>query len=137
MYLTLILVVFFGSIVVFFAQEFSGTFKKIFAIKGMILLIPLAVASWAVYAFDYWVLWAIYYYRELLQAGLYFLQSLIPFQKGSETIALVVLLTAVSVIPVLALDFILRKRTFKGYQYPYVTSTLILIITTVSLLVAN
>ncbi|HAU1962493.1 TPA: hypothetical protein F8R58_15485, partial [Legionella pneumophila] len=110
---------------------------KIFAIRGAKLLIPLGLASWLIYNFDYLFIWAIYYIREVLHAVLSFLTRVMPFKQYSTAIALIILLTTVSVGPVLLLDLINRKRTYKGYAYPYLTSTLILIFCTVILLVVS
>lgn len=135
MYLTLAMVVFFASIMVFFSQEFINTFKRIFAIKGAKTIIPIAIASWAVYTFDYWFLWAIYYYREFLKACLTLLTDMIPFHRGADSIALIVLLTLLSVLPMSILMWYRRYRNYKPYGYPYLTSALIIITSAVILLV--
>lgn len=135
MYLTLALVVFFAAILVLFSQEFIRLFKRIFAVKGAKLLLPLAFASWFVYTFDYWGLWGIYYYREFLQTLVAFLMDLMPFHVGANAIATIILLTFISVAPVFLIKFILWKKHYKHYQYPYLTSTLIWLISAVLLLV--
>lgn len=135
MLLTLAILVFFASIIVFFSQEFIRMFKRIFAIWGAKTIIPLAVASWAVFTFDYWFLWAIYYYKELLQRSCDFLTELMPFQQGAALVAAIILLTVISVAPVYFLDLFLRKRTYKHYKYPYVTSTMIWLISSELLLI--
>ena len=61
MLFTLAAVVFFAAIVTFFSQEFIGIFKKIFAIKGAKLILPLLLASWCIINFNYLVLWVVYY----------------------------------------------------------------------------
>ncbi|HAT9660178.1 TPA: hypothetical protein JBD28_08950, partial [Legionella pneumophila subsp. pneumophila] len=108
MLLTLALVILFATIMVFFSQEFIRTFKKILAIKGAKLLVPLGIASWLIYNFDYLFIWVIYYIREVLQAVLAFLTRIMPFKPYSTSIALIILLTTVSVGPVLLLDLIYR-----------------------------
>ncbi|KTD74015.1 hypothetical protein [Legionella tucsonensis] len=125
MLLTLALVVLLSSIVVFFSDEFIKSFNKIFAIKGAKLFIPLFAASWLVYTYNFWVLWAIFYVRELLHIVQNFLVSIMPLQKGAVPVVLVFMLTFLSVLPVLILDIFSRRKNFKGYQYPYVTSALI------------
>lgn len=135
MLLTLALVVFVGSIFVFFSQEFIRTFKRIFAIKGAKLVLPIAIASWLVFNFDYWLLWAIYYIREVLRSLLSAVTWLIPWQIGSVSIALIVFLTLISVVPVIVLDFIMRKRAYKTFRYPYLASTLIWLMSSVLLII--
>jgi len=61
MLFTLAAVVFFAAIVTFFSQEFIGIFKKIFAIKGAKLILPLLLASWCIINVNYLVLWVVYY----------------------------------------------------------------------------
>ena len=125
MLLTLTFVVFFASIFVFFSQEFMRTFKKIFAVKGAELVLPLIIASWLIINFDYWVLGFLIYCREILLSIALFLMSLPPMQTMTSFLALIFLLTFISVFPVWLIDVILRKRNYKPYQYPYLTSTII------------
>ncbi|MCW8410094.1 hypothetical protein OQJ13_14030 [Legionella sp. PATHC035] len=135
MLLTLTLLVLFGSILVFFSEEFIKTIKKIFAIKGAKLIIPLFVASWLIFSFDLWVLWAIYYLREMLHDILNYLVQIMPFQNWALQVVLVFMLTFLSVVPVLVLDFLSRRKTFKSYQHPYVTSSIIWVLSVFLLII--
>lgn len=135
MLLTLALVVFIGSIFVFFSQEFVRTLQRLFGIKGAKLVLPLAIVSWLVFNFDYWFLWAIYYIREVLRGLLAAVAWLIPWHIGSISIALIVFLTLISVVPIIVLDFVMRKRTYKTFPYPYLASTLLWIISSVLLII--
>jgi hypothetical protein len=128
MLLTLVLVVFFFTVVMAFSQEFYGLFKKIAAIKGAPLVLPLAVASWIVFNLDYWLLWAVYYVRECLQVILGFLNYLIPFKQAAASIVLILFLTVISVVPVFFLDLYLNKKKHITYHYPYAMSAIIWII---------
>lgn len=82
MLLTLALLVLLSSILVFFSEEFGKAIKKLFAIKGAKLIIPLFAASWLIYSYNFWVLWGIFYLREILHNVLNFLVQILPFQKG-------------------------------------------------------
>lgn len=134
MLFTLTLVILLGAITVFFSQEFLGFFKKIFAIKGMKLFLPLFIASWLVFTFDHWGLWGIYYYRQILSYVLVFLVDIMPFSYMAEHVALIILLATISVLPVYLIDLSLRKRSFKRYQYPQVTSLFLFIVTSLVVL---
>ncbi|MBL7479462.1 hypothetical protein [Legionella bononiensis] len=134
MLLTLALVIFAAAIMILFAQEFIRTFKKIFAIKGAKLFLPLLLGSWLVLNFDYLCLWGFYYYQEILNAIVVFLAGLIPIQSIARPLVLIIVLTLISVVPVVLLDLYLVKKTYKHYEYPYLTSTLIWIITAVMFL---
>lgn len=137
MYFTLAVLVFFGAIVVFFVQEFKNMFLKFLEIPGMLLLAPLAFASWAIYTFDYWVIWGVTYYHETLRLLLDALVYIIPFKAYATPIAAVIVLTAVSVIPVWVADYILLKRRYRGYQYAYITCALIWLISGAVLIVLD
>lgn len=134
MYLTLALVVLFASIAVFFSQEFISVFKKLFAIKGVPLFLPLLVASWLIIAFNYWSLWIVYYYNEMLQIILTFMMHVIPFEKGAGSVALVILLTVISVLPVYLIDLLVRRQTYKPYKYLNITSAIIWLVSAILLL---
>ena len=125
MLFTLAAVVFCAAIFVFFSQEFIRTFKKIFAIKGAILILPLAAASWIIFNFDNWVFLGIYYCRDVLHAIVTFLTRIIPLGQASSYVASILLLTVISVGPIFLLDWYFLKKTYKPYPHPYLTSTLI------------
>ncbi|MCL5273041.1 MAG: hypothetical protein M1486_07070, partial [Gammaproteobacteria bacterium] len=57
-----------------------------------------------------------------------FFTQIIPFNKGAYSSVLIIILTLISVVPVVLLDMYLVKKTYKHYEYPYLTSTLIWII---------
>ncbi|MCW8398219.1 hypothetical protein OQJ26_05370 [Legionella sp. PATHC038] len=135
MLLTLALLVLFGSILVFFSEEFIKTIKKIFAIRGAKLIIPLFAASWLIFSFDLWVLWAIFYLREILHDVLNYLVQMMPFQNWALQVVLVFMLTFLSVVPVLILDFLSRRKNFKSYQHPYVTGGIIWILSVFLLII--
>ncbi|HHT0592621.1 TPA: hypothetical protein ACTXXA_001587 [Legionella anisa] len=128
MLLTLAMVVLLSSILVFFSEEFIKAFNKFFAIKGAKLLVPMFAASWLIYTFSFWCLWAIFYVREILVEVLNFLVRIMPFQNGAVSVVLIFMLTFLSVVPVLILDIFSRRKKFKGYEYPYVTSGVIWLI---------
>ncbi len=125
MLFTLAAVVFCAAIFVFFSQEFIRTFKKIFAIKGAFLILPLAAASFVIFNFNDWVYLVIYYYRDALRGILTFLTWIIPLGQVSSYVAAILLLTFISIVPVYLLDWYFRRKTYKPYPYPYLTSTLI------------
>ncbi|WP_058535681.1 hypothetical protein [Legionella saoudiensis] len=134
MLFTMTLVILLGAIAVFFSQEFLGFIKKVFAVKGVKLFLPLLAASWFVFSFGDWVIWGITYYRELLATVLTFIVAIIPLPQIAEYTALVIVLTVVSVLPVYLIDLYMRKRSYKSYNYPYTTSTLLFIVSTFVLL---
>jgi flagellar biosynthesis protein FlhB len=131
---TLAMVVVLASIAVFFSQEFVRALKKLFAIKGVFLFLPLLAGSWFVFTFDYLALWGVYYYREILQSALHDLVSIMPFTAYAEQVALIILLWCVSILPVIAIDQYIRRKSYKGYQYPNITSMILFIVSAILLL---
>ncbi|CAM2971263.1 hypothetical protein [Legionella worsleiensis] len=131
MLLTLALVVFSAAIMILFSQEFIAIFKKIMAIKGAKLLLPLFFGSWLALEFDYWFLWGIYYYKEMLHEVVTFCSHLFSISSYSYSVFSIIFLSLFSVIPVVLLDWYHMKKTFKHYEYPYLTSALIWICTAI------
>lgn len=135
MLLTLALVVFAGAIITLFSQEFFSLFKKIMKIKGAKLIIPLAIASWAVVTCDYWFIWGLNGYRDMLHTILNAMVWVMPSYPICTYIVIILFLTVISVGPVMLLDLIFLKRTYKYYPCPYLTSILIWLINVFTLTV--
>jgi hypothetical protein len=131
---TLALVVFLGSILIFFSDEFIKFFKKLSAVKGAKLFIPLFIASWFVSHYEFWVLLGMLYLRERLGYISNFLVQIMPFQLGSRFVVLIILLVFLSVVPVCVMDFLSRRKNYRGYKYPFVTSAILWIMCVVLLL---
>ncbi len=136
MLFTLAAVVFFAAIMTFFSQEFIRTFKKIMDIKGAKLILPLLAASWLVLTYDYWALWVVYYYRELLNGIVRMVAYIIPFSQISYYVASILVLTIISIVPVFCFDyFFYRKKNYKPYPHSYLVSTIIWIVNALALIV--
>jgi hypothetical protein len=125
---TLALVVFFAAIVLFFSQELIGLIKKIFEIRGAKLFLPLAIASFAVYELNFWFLWIIFYYKDFLQSSWSLIHNFLPASPTNTSVSYIIVLTGVSVIPVVLWGFITRKSRYKGHAHSHVASILIWVI---------
>jgi hypothetical protein len=135
MLFTLALLVLSASVAIFFSEEFYNAFKKLFEIKGIKLLLPLSIASWAVCSFDYGSIWFIFFCSLLVEGTVSFLVSIMPFQEFSVPISLIMALFVLSIVPVFLIDFIFGKRTYKGrYQYIHISSIFIFVVSAVLLL---
>lgn len=128
MYLTLALVVLIAAIVTLFSQEFISIYKRIMAIKGAKLFLPLAVGSWAVLNYNYWVLLGIYYYREVLNTLIKGLAWIMPFGQFSSSIATILILTVITIAPIILLDLLWHNQYYKAYPYSNLTRILIWVI---------
>lgn len=132
---TFALAVLFVAMIVIFSQDIKKVFKSIFAYKIAQFILPLLLASTVIYVFNEWVLWVLYYYSYGLKIALHFVIQNMPFQYGAEIIARVLLLCIISVLPVVVLKFIFSKKSYIPFQYPYLTSTVLWIITAMILAV--
>lgn len=134
---TLAFIVMLSAIVLFFSQEFIRVFKRIFEIPGAKLLLPLAVVSWLISEFHDEFLVCVLYAQKSLLDILAFLTQLLPFQLGASSVVLILFLTLITVVPVFVLHVYLLKKNYQGYQYPYLTSTLIWLATALLCLSAS
>lgn len=126
---TMAYVIFIAAIVVFFSDEIISFIKRVFEIRGALLLLPLVVASWAAYAFSDLFLWLIHFYREFFHTLVSLLAHLFPFTQYADQISTVILFTAIAIGPVVLWDIATNKRAFKWYRYSYFASSLVWIIT--------
>ena len=122
---TLAAIVVIAAIVCFFAQEFGRLFKSILAIKWMNVILPLAFASYLVCDFQVFFMQVIGDIRTFLLDLLQYIEMIFPVNSYVISIIVILYLTALSILPVVLLDIYHRKRTFKPYPYPYLTSTLL------------
>lgn len=129
MLLTIALLVLCSAIVVFFSQEFGEAIKKFFKIPGMKLILPTALASFLVAYYEPWVLWVLLKLKAILYVLAEGIKDILPFETGDWLVAQILLLTALTIIPVLLIDLWSVKKTYERFKHPYLLSTLIWIIT--------
>lgn len=132
MLITFALVVIVAAIVVFFSDEFARLFKKIAAIPGVKLFVPLIFASWVVERFDTWLVWMLLKLKQWMHGLIYALARWLPIEKGALSTAHVLNLFLVTVLPLLILHFsALRKPRYELWPYTYhlvITIWLVLVI---------
>jgi hypothetical protein len=130
---TLVIVVCITAGLGFFSQELNQLFKKIFSIKGAPLLLPLALGSWVVVVAGNVVIYLLNDVRAHLNKINQFLLNLIPQGQYSEELILIFLLTCLSIIPVIVLNILSYRKSYKPYEHPYLLSTLIWIVSSILL----
>lgn len=135
MLFTLAMVVFMGGIFICFSQEFIRVFKKILEVKGAKLILPLMLGSLLVAQFDLIILWGLYYYREVLTSVVLFVNHPFATSPLAYPIILIILLTLISVIPVLLLELFWWKRSYKHYPLPNLTSIILWIVSSFVMIV--
>lgn len=132
--LTLFLVLCCTAILCLFSQEFNRILKQVFAVKGAKLVIPLALGSTIVFMYDFLVIDLLYYFHDKLNGMMDFLNLIFPQSKYTSDIILIILLSAVSLVPVGILHYFSYRNTHKPYPHPYFVSTIIWIIAAVLLI---
>lgn len=110
MYLTLTLLILCTAIIVFFVDDFVSLYKKIIKIPGVVLLVPLLAASWLVIEYEYYitiVLLHLYRWLGLLACRQ---AEILPLSSFSQPVARVFLLSAISILPGLALAWYFERK---------------------------
>lgn len=131
MLLTVAIFIFCSAIFIFFSQEIMSVLKKILEIKIVQLILPLLIGSWLVSAYPLWCIETIISFREFLSQSLLLLSQIAFFEKTTPALAGVALLTSLTLLPVFCLNWITKKRNKRDYSYPYMTSTLIFVVSAV------
>lgn len=102
--LTLALVVAFSAIILFFAKEFGDLFKKLFAIPGAKLFLPLIGVTFLVALYEPWVYFALFYVKKALHDFIYYLVALLPFRKGAISLVSIILFMTLALVPAYAMN---------------------------------
>lgn len=133
--LALLIILCSGAILCFFSQEFLDLLKRIFAVKGATTILPLALASSIIYYNLDLVLFGLYSIHAYLRDLLHWIMYLIPYKSQAHSIAMIIELVLISVVPVLLLNAYSYRKTHKPYPYPYWTSTFLWLFSVILLLV--
>lgn len=137
MLVTLAIGIFSCAIMVIFANEFGSLFKKIFAIRGAKLFLPLIGASLVAVLYEPWLLMSLLYLKETLFAIIKLLASIFPFHFGAFSIAAVAVIMILTVFPVYVLNIISIRKTHFSFAWAQILNALLwlffMILLTVSL----
>jgi hypothetical protein len=98
------------SIVGFFSQEWIGLFTRFFSIPGMRLFLPLFVVSTVVEHTEPWLFKGFYYIKMGLLMTAHRLQEALPFQLGAYTVARVLILVIIVLIPLWIVQGLRRRK---------------------------
>ncbi|AHE66435.1 hypothetical protein [Legionella oakridgensis] len=116
MLFTLALIILGATVVVFFSQEFAGVFKKIFAIPGVKLFMPLAFVSWLIDSFEPWVFWLLLKCKEGLLYLIYQFAEWMPWKKNAVALAQILILF---LLPMIAMGILFLWAKFKKMHEPW------------------
>lgn len=89
-----------AGIIVFFLDEVSRLWKKIFLIPGMKILLPLFAASFLIEASGEWSLWLLLRIMTLTNQFIAFLASFFPNCSYANTLFHIILLSLIGVLPI-------------------------------------
>jgi hypothetical protein len=109
-----------AAIVVLFSQEFASVFKKIFAIPGVKLFLPLFVVSLLVEYYQAMGIWFLLFYKDYLHIFLHYLVSVLPFAKGAITFVHILYLFVIACVPIWILyGWAWHKKRPKPWTHAY------------------
>lgn len=121
---TLLFIVCIAAILALFREEIGKKIKLLLSVPGATLVVPLVVGSLVTIHSEQIILWFLYYIHGELLRVQNVLEYIIPFHD----VALVVMLSIISIGPVVFLNWKSFKENHLAYKYPYTTSTLLLIV---------
>lgn len=134
--LEMALIILISSILVFFSEEWGNLFKKIFAIRGVKLFVPLIMASWLIVDYEPWLLKGLLGIKYVLHAIINALQSIMPSWSITPSLLTVLVLMLVSVLPVIGVDYLIRRKSPLGYRHKIQTCLILWISTAILLTVS-
>lgn len=117
----------------FFSDEFIELVKKLFAIPGVKLIVPLAFASWAVEYFEDWLIWMLLWSKEGIHWVLHRFAVHLPFNAGSISFIHSLCLFLVASLPLLLVYKIERRQQIYD-PWPYTYLVVLMIWLTVAIL---
>ena len=135
MFFTLAGLVLMATVVVFFSEEFAGFIKKIFSIPGFLLLIPLAIASYVVLKFESYLAMFLYFLNNAFHVIIGIIYKILPFTTGALQVARIIFLCLATVLPLFILDWVMKRRTHRPFEYHYLIGSTLFIVLAFILLV--
>lgn len=122
---TLLAVILVGAVFCFFSQEFVHFFKKILAVPGLDVILPLAFASLVLNLLSYWLIAFIEFCRRALYDIVFFLVSSLPFNNLNYYCATLLVLLSISLVIVVVEKMVLEKTHYKNVSDAYFYGVLI------------
>lgn len=120
MIVSLALVVFGSSIAVFFSEEIQRMFKKIIAIPGAKLLVPLIALSLLVEIYQEYGSWLLIAFKAIIEQGLLTLVSMLPFQVIALPMLKAAYLILLACLPVWVFWLIAKRKGIEeSWPTPY------------------
>ena len=125
-----------AGILIFFAEEWIACIKKIFAIPGTKLIIPLFITNYFFVTHEHMILWILLAMAYGFYDTYHFLISLYSSNKLILFIGQVMTLLLMTVLPVYALNIVRAIKKLEIYHYTWLISIMIWLLWVV-LLITN
>ena len=117
MLFTVALLILCSAIIIFFSQEFAAVFKKMFALPGVKILLPLLVLTQLLFSMESWTLFflvGIHRFFNLLSQGL---SSFLPANPLVFMASQIMSLWLLTVLPGWIFNAWSLRKTFKPFPH--------------------
>jgi len=108
--LSLTLMIFFSSLVLYFSKEIARILNFFGVIPGVKLVIPLAIVSWIILGYEFWVNWLLSRLQAILDNLLNTLASFLPYEKVAILLLRILFLYSIANLPLWIYKLHARKK---------------------------
>ena len=115
--LTLALVIAFSTIFILFSKEFGALFKKIFAVPGVKLFLPLITATLLVVFYEPWVYFVLLYTKRALHNLITLLAYYLPFETGATSLISIFVVMGITILPAYAMNVWSIRKTHLPFEH--------------------
>lgn len=115
--LTLALVVAFSAIIILFSREFGALFKKIFAVPGGKLFLPLIIMTSLIVLYEPWVYTALLYIKRNLHYLITLGADCFPFTMGAISLVSIVIIMLFALLPAYLMDVWSIRKTHIPFSH--------------------
>ncbi len=125
------------SIIILFASEFAGLFRRVFTFPGFKLLVPLFTASVLVVVYEEWVNWGLWQTKRLMFHLCLALTEVLPFHQGAFFLVNIVLLMGLSFIPFAAYTTWSNRKNLPTLHYSTLITGMVWLVVAILLINYN
>lgn len=121
---SLVFFVLMAAILVIFLDDFNKILKKLMAIRGFSLFVPLLLASWLVVSFETFLSWLLLRIQIVL-LNIVSLASFLPFPLEGQWVIAILLLLALTLLPMLGLTIWNERHRFRAISNVWLVGVLV------------
>lgn len=125
MYATIALIVICSALLMLFSDDLIGFIKKLNKIPGFSFVLPIVIASALVVVFEAWLIFVLSKLYQGLQYLVFVVYSYLPSYFAAVEIAQIIILAALTLIPVTLFDTAYSRSHYTNFRY---TSFLLLFV---------